>query len=87
MHSAGLELTKVTYTRLKDNLIRHRGDRLIIIYVGCSSLLWGTGYQPMLRVHRSIYVRLHHGECSNTLEVDPSFGENGGPHHFGSALH
>ena len=29
-HSAGLELTKLTYTRLEDNLIRHRGDRLII---------------------------------------------------------
>ena len=29
MHSAGvLELTKLTYTRLEDNLIRHRGDRL-----------------------------------------------------------
>ena len=28
MHSAGLELTKPTYTRLEDNLIRHRGDRL-----------------------------------------------------------
>ena len=26
MHSAGLELTKLTYTRLEDNLIRHRGD-------------------------------------------------------------
>ena len=30
MHSAGLELTKLTYTRLEDNLIRHRGDRYII---------------------------------------------------------
>ena len=30
MHSAGLELTKLTYTRLGDNLIRHRGDRYII---------------------------------------------------------
>ena len=30
MHSAGLELTKLTYTRLEDNLIRHRGDRLCI---------------------------------------------------------
>ena len=29
MHSAGLELTKLTYTRLDDNLIRHRGDRYI----------------------------------------------------------
>ena len=28
MHSAGLELTKLTYTRLEDNLTRHRGDRL-----------------------------------------------------------
>ena len=28
MHSAGLEVTKLTYTRLEDNLIRHRGDRL-----------------------------------------------------------
>ena len=26
MHSAGLELTKLTYTRLEDNLIAHRGD-------------------------------------------------------------
>ena len=31
MHSAGLELTKLTYTRLlQDNLIRDRGDRLYI---------------------------------------------------------
>ena len=30
MHSAGLELTKLAYTRLEDNLIRHRGDRLNI---------------------------------------------------------
>ena len=28
MHSKGFELTKLTYTRLDDNLIRHRGDRL-----------------------------------------------------------
>ena len=27
MHSAGLELTKLIYTRLEGNLIRHRGDR------------------------------------------------------------
>ena len=29
MHSAGLELTKLTCTRPEDNLIRHRGDRLV----------------------------------------------------------
>ena len=27
VHSGGFELTKLTYTRLEDNLIRHRGDR------------------------------------------------------------
>ena len=27
MHSVGLELTKLTCTRLEDNLINHRGDR------------------------------------------------------------
>ena len=29
VHSVGLELTKLTYTRLEDNLIRHRADRSI----------------------------------------------------------
>ena len=34
MHSAGLELTKLTYTRLQDNnLIRPRGDRLSIYII------------------------------------------------------
>ena len=33
MHSTGLELTKLTYARLEDNLIRHRGNRLYIIHV------------------------------------------------------
>ena len=41
MDSAGLELTKLTYTRLEDNLIRHRGDRLY-------SCIRGTGYLGML---------------------------------------
>ena len=27
MHSAGLNLTELTYTRLEDNLVCHRGDR------------------------------------------------------------
>ena len=30
MHSGGFKVTKLTYTRLEDNLIRHRGDRLLI---------------------------------------------------------
>ena len=29
MPSAGLELTKLAYTMLEDNLLRHRGDRLL----------------------------------------------------------
>ena len=37
MHSAGLELTKLTYTRLEDNLIRHRGDRPGTLYYYCYS--------------------------------------------------
>ena len=28
MHSGGFELMKLTHTRLEDNLMRHRGDRL-----------------------------------------------------------
>ena len=31
MHSGEFELTKLTYTRLEDNLIRHRGDRTISV--------------------------------------------------------
>ena len=34
MHSGGFELTKLTYTRPKDNLTRNRGDQL---YVGTSA--------------------------------------------------
>ena len=32
MHSAGLELTKLTYAKLEDYLIRHRGDRLEVYH-------------------------------------------------------
>ena len=31
MHSGGFELTRLTYTRLEDNLIRHRGDRYLLL--------------------------------------------------------
>ena len=37
MHSAGLELTKLTFTRLEDNLIRHRGDRPNIQILACAN--------------------------------------------------
>ena len=34
MHLGGFELTKLTYTRLEDNLIRHWDDRLQYILLG-----------------------------------------------------
>ena len=46
MHSAGLELTKLTFTRLEDNLIRHRGDRVIEGLVWVSKWLTFTSF-PM----------------------------------------
>ena len=45
MHSAGLELTKLTYTRLEDNLVRHRGDRLIITLIRVGEGLAGLTAQ------------------------------------------
>ena len=41
MHSGGFELTKLTYTRLEDNLIRHLGDRLYL--VPCT---WNAAHLP-----------------------------------------
>ena len=38
MHSGGFELTKLAYTRLEDNLIRHRGDRLYYTTMTCTYL-------------------------------------------------
>ena len=46
MHSAGLELTKLIYTRLEDNLIRHRGDR----YIPVSGMIYK--YYRILAKHR-----------------------------------
>ena len=37
MHSGGFELTKLTYTKLEDDLIRHWGDRLTILTTSCLS--------------------------------------------------
>ena len=37
MHSGGLELAKLTYTRLEDNRIRHRGDRFVTL-MNCDCL-------------------------------------------------
>ena len=43
MRSGGFELTKLTSTRLEDNLIRHRGDRLLYVPLGVHFfyVVWG----------------------------------------------
>ena len=40
MHSAGLGHPKLTSTRLEDNLIRHRGDRIRAIYTPFRSVVY-----------------------------------------------
>ena len=39
MHTAGLELTKLTYTRLEDNPIHHRGDQYYQLLASLHNLL------------------------------------------------
>ena len=55
MHSGGFELTKLTYTRLEDNLTRHRGDRLYQVLT--ESLLClascNVQHEPQRRLHSS----------------------------------
>ena len=46
MHSGGFELTNLTYTRLEDNLIRHRGNRLICRYASPTFFFSGGGFFP-----------------------------------------
>ena len=60
MHSAGLELTKLTYIRLEDNLIRHRGDR----YIKTNSVCIYTAY-----LDRGIRRRGQSGEFVLTVEM------------------
>ena len=67
MHSAGLELTKLTYTRLEDNLIRHRGDRLTILLTVTTDLIMRVNVRTtttttcVLEKHRRTrQVRVNH---------------------------
>ena len=50
MHSAGLELTKLAYTRLEDNLIRDRGDRLVFSSVSRRALRGESPGDPCCEV-------------------------------------
>ena len=56
MHSAGLELTKLTYTRLEDNLIRHRG------YLRCHDVFipGGPKINPQLNLLRRLMLCVFH---------------------------
>ena len=65
MHSGGPELAKLAYTRLEDNLIRHRGDRH---YYVCDSM-------TLCRVHSltSCPVRWHFISVAALLRDDLGF--------------
>ena len=57
MHSAGLEPTKLTYTRLEDNLIRHRGDRSSCMYERGPKKISRHSKIPCSRGKRSVVSR------------------------------
>ena len=65
MHSEGLELTKLTYTRFEHNLICHRGDRLTN---GISHQVLRTGawYYVALRSEELLYT---HGRAWRSVLV------------------
>ena len=72
MHSAGLELTKLTYTRLEDNLIRHRGDRLLYCTMVPSSAVGARWHGQNPQKH--FYQDLHRAQGSlRTMLVFLSF--------------
>ena len=62
MHSAGLELTKLTYTGLEDNLIRHRGDRLYRL----PGMLRGYLIQVITPKSITILLRLHRNRLARS---------------------
>ena len=43
MHSGGFELTKLTYTRFEDNLMRHRGEDTPPLVAGHSGVFKAAG--------------------------------------------
>ena len=66
MHSGGLELTKLTYIRLEDNLIRHRGDqvsgvRYPALHVTPGAVIGAVIYDSLLL---GIDDKRHSGVCS-----------------------
>ena len=66
MHSGGFELTKLTYTRLEDNLTRHRGDHVhpstssTARSVPCWRPIDGRALWSQTTRHRHILLLLNH---------------------------
>ena len=58
MHSAGLELTKLTYTRLEDNLIRHRGRAV----EGRHELFTVVGWRRKFHSSQVLYTTMSQGQ-------------------------
>ena len=58
MHSGGFELTKLTHTRLEDNLIRHRGYRLTRYLVPGERLLMPRACRATRLVFAAVFRAL-----------------------------
>ena len=61
VQSGGFELTKLAYTRLEDNLTRHRGDRLYPVpppgpFFHIYSTRGYLGFPPILKLHTDISI-------------------------------
>ena len=72
MHSAGLELTKLTYTGLDDNLIRHWGNRLI--YLPPTNRTFLTLNNPSSSPRQKLPSRSMHPYllCHRLKQTDPT---------------
>ena len=71
MHSGGLELAKQTYTRLEDNLMRHRGDRCIYVRVQQQCLVGDSTY-----IDTMVSYRLSKGQRARSCRELHTAGSN-----------
>ena len=65
MHSGALVLTKLTYTRLEDNLIRHRGER--------GSCYGSVATQLSVTIAVTLFLLIVHADrsfCQNMRSTD-----------------
>ena len=82
MHSAGLELTKLAYTRLEDNLIRHRGDRYSLPQPGSNATVITQQTRFRLsttsgcEINQTISTNKHYRSTINTDQYRSVCGPN-----------